>query len=88
MRFDVMSQLGGSLLGQGRYADAERLVLAGYEGLKARSARIPPAGRPRLVEAAVRVIRLYEAWARPDQAAAWKRKLGLTDLPADVFAPS
>ena len=35
----------------------------------------------------MRVIRLYEAWGRPDKAAEWKVKLGLADLPADVFAP-
>ena len=35
-----MSLLGGALLGQGRYAEAEPLVVAGYEGMKAREARI------------------------------------------------
>jgi tetratricopeptide (TPR) repeat protein len=52
-----------------------------------RAATIPPEGRPRLAEAALRVIRLYEAWGKPGQATAWKEKLGLADLPADVFAP-
>ena len=85
-RFNTMSQLGGSLLGQGRYAEAEPLVVPGYEGMKAREAKIPAPGKPRLAEAAVRVVRLYEAWGKPEQAAAWKAKLGLTDLPADVFA--
>jgi tetratricopeptide (TPR) repeat protein len=84
--FDTRSLLGESLLGQKKLAEAEPLLLAGYEGLKAREARIPPAGRPRLAEAAERLIRLYEAWGKQDQAAAWKRKLGLADLPADVFA--
>jgi hypothetical protein len=46
-----------------------------------------PAARPRLTEAAARVVRLYEAWGRPAQAAEWKVKLGLADLPDDVFAP-
>jgi hypothetical protein len=32
------------------------------------------------------VLRLYATWGRPEQARAWKAKLGLTDLPADVFA--
>jgi tetratricopeptide (TPR) repeat protein len=84
--FNTRSQLGGALLGQGRYAEAEPLVVPGYEGLKARAATIPPASRPRLTEAALRVVRLYESWGKPDQAAAWKSKLGLADLPADVFA--
>jgi hypothetical protein len=29
---------------------------------------------------------LYEAWGRPEQARAWKARLGLADLPDDVFA--
>jgi hypothetical protein len=81
-----MSQLGGSLLRQGRYAEAEPLIIAGYEGMKARAAKIPGPGKHRLREAGERVIRLYEALGKPDQAAAWKAKLGMPDLPADLFA--
>jgi hypothetical protein len=84
--FNTRSQLGGALLGQGRYAEAEPLVVSGYEGMKARAATIPPVARPRLTEAALRLVRLYEAWGKPEQAAAWKARLGLSDLPADVFA--
>jgi hypothetical protein len=54
--------------------------------MKAREARISVPNRFRLLEAATRVVRLYEEWGQPDQAAAWKIKLGLPDLPADVFA--
>ena len=54
--------------------------------MKARDARIPVQGKILLWDAAKRVPRLYEAWGKPEQAAAWKLKLGLTDLPADVFA--
>jgi hypothetical protein len=32
------------------------------------------------------VVRLYEAWGKSGPAAVWKERLGLTDLPADVFA--
>jgi hypothetical protein len=35
---------------------------------------------------AERVVRLYESWGKPQQAAAWKAKLGKANLPADVFA--
>jgi eukaryotic-like serine/threonine-protein kinase len=84
--YDAMSLLGESLLGQGRYGEAERPVLDGYEGMKARESRIPVPNRSRLREAAERVVRLYEALGRTEQAAAWKAKLGMPDLPADVFA--
>src|SRR5262249_24946326 len=85
-RSEAMSLLGDSLLGQGRYAEAEPLVIEGHEGMKAREARIAVPERFRLREAAERVLRLYEDWVKPDLAAAWKLKLGLPDLPADVFA--
>jgi eukaryotic-like serine/threonine-protein kinase len=84
--FNSRSLLGGSLLGQKKFGEAEPLVLAGYEGIKAREAQIPSVAKPRITEAAERIVRLYEAWAKPDQLAVWKRKLGLADLPADVFA--
>jgi len=34
--------LGGSLLGQKKYAEAEPLLLSGYEGMKQREVKIPP----------------------------------------------
>jgi tetratricopeptide (TPR) repeat protein len=85
-RFNTMSRLGGALLGQGRYAEAEPLVVAGYEGMKAREAKIPAPPKRFLAEAAVRVVRLYEAWGKTAEATAWKSRLGLADLPDDVFA--
>jgi tetratricopeptide (TPR) repeat protein len=83
--FNIQSLLGGSLLGQKKYGEAEPLILAGYEGLKVREAKIPASRKPSLNEAAARVVQLYEAWGKPDQTAAWKAKLGMPDLPADVF---
>jgi serine/threonine protein kinase/tetratricopeptide (TPR) repeat protein len=88
LRYDTMSLLGGALLGQGRYADAEPLVVGGYEGMKAREARIYVPERSLLHEAAERIVRLFEGWNKPDHAAAWKVKLGMPDLPTDVFARS
>jgi catechol 2,3-dioxygenase-like lactoylglutathione lyase family enzyme len=85
-RYDTMSLLGGALLGQGRYAEAEPLIGQGHVGLKAREARIPVPDRARLREAAERVVRLYEDWGKPEQARAWKAKVGMPDLPTDVFA--
>jgi hypothetical protein len=60
--------------------------VGGYEGMKAREAKIPLAAKPRLSEAAERMARLYETWGMPETTDGWKRKLGLADLPADVFA--
>jgi serine/threonine protein kinase/tetratricopeptide (TPR) repeat protein len=81
LTFDARSMLGGSLLGQKRYVESEPLIVSGYEGLKAREAKIPPTGRPRLAEAAERVVQLYEAWGKPEKAAEWRAKLGDGKLP-------
>ena len=67
--------LGGSLLGQKKFAEAEPLLLSGYEGMKQREARIPSAGKIRFQETFQRLVQLYEATGRPDQAAEWKQKL-------------
>ena len=86
-RFNAMSMLGEALSRQAKFAEAEPLIVKGYEEMKARAAKIPPPFRTlRLSEAAERVAALYEAWGKPEQAAAWKDKLGLADLPAEVFA--
>ncbi len=83
--YQTKSLLGGALLGEGRYADAAPVIFSGYEGMKARESRIPVPERAHLLEAAFRIVWLYEAWEKPGEVEAWKSKLGLHDLPADVF---
>ena len=73
--FNTHSLLGGSLLGQTKYAEAEPLLLSGYEGMKTREASIPPKDKVRLSQAAERVVKLYEAWGKPDRAAKWRKEL-------------
>jgi hypothetical protein len=77
--FNARSMLGGAFLGQSNYVQAEPLLLTGYEGMKNRAVTIPAEGKPRLSEALQRLIRLYEATGRPDQAAEWKKKLAELD---------
>jgi hypothetical protein len=66
--------LGGALLGQGRYAEAEPLLLDGYEGMKEREESIPANGRDRLLEARERLVRLFEASGDEVRAARWREK--------------
>jgi tetratricopeptide (TPR) repeat protein len=73
--FSARSMLAGALLGQKKYTEAEPLLLSGYEGMKQREDKIPTEGKPRLKETLQRLVQLYEATGRPDQAAAWKQKL-------------
>jgi hypothetical protein len=75
LRFNAMSLLGGSLLGQKNHVEAEPLILAGYEGVKAREASIPAAVKSRPSEAAGRILQLYESWDKKDKAAEWRAKL-------------
>jgi serine/threonine protein kinase len=86
-RYHAMSLLGGALAGRGRYAEAEPLILEGYDGLKDRAGKMQYRDRPLVGEAGQRLIRLYEQWGKPEEASAWKTKLGLRDLPADAIAP-
>ena len=65
----------GSLLGQKKHAEAERLLLAGYEGMKQREEKIPPQGKLRLTEALERLVQLCDAWGQKEKADAWRRKL-------------
>jgi serine/threonine protein kinase/tetratricopeptide (TPR) repeat protein len=74
--FQAQSLLGAALAGQGAYAKAEPLLIAGYEGLEARKEQIPPFYvRNRFVRAAGRIVQLYEAWGQPEKAATWQSKL-------------
>jgi eukaryotic-like serine/threonine-protein kinase len=85
-RYDALSLLGGSLAGQNRFDEAEPLLVSGYKGMKERESRVTVPDQFRLREAAARVVRLYEAWGKPEKATEWKAKLGMPDLPAEAFA--
>ena len=73
--FNTKSMFGGALLGQKKYADAEPLLLAGYEGMKQREKTIPPQAEIRVTEALERLVQLYEATEKKDDAAKWRRQL-------------
>jgi len=66
--FNTMSMLGGALLGQKKYADAEPLLLKGYEGMKTREKSIPKGAETSIPEALDRLIQLYEATNKPEEA--------------------
>jgi len=75
LTFNARSLLGGSLLGQKNYKEAEPLLLSGYEGMKQREGKIPGAGKVRLEEALERLVHLYEASGKTEQAGEWRAKL-------------
>jgi serine/threonine protein kinase len=73
--FHIMSMLGGALLGQKKYAEAEPLLLKGYEGLNQREAQMPAEAKTHLAEAGRRLVSLYDAWGKPAEAAKWRQEL-------------
>jgi WD40 repeat protein/serine/threonine protein kinase/lipopolysaccharide biosynthesis regulator YciM len=69
---NAQSLVGGSLLGQKKYAEAEPLLLKGYEGLKQWEKALEPPDAPRLPETLDRLIDLYTAMNKPDEAKKWR----------------
>jgi serine/threonine protein kinase len=74
LTFRSQCLLGGALLGLQNYAAAEPLLRAGYEGMKRQEARIPPDAKVCLTEAVERLVQLYEATDRKDEAAKWRKE--------------
>jgi len=83
--FNTGSMLGGALLGQAnelmqtdkeaaqnKFGEAEPFLVAGYEGMKAREGKIPANRMIRVTEALDRLIDLYTAWDKPEEAAKWQ----------------
>jgi eukaryotic-like serine/threonine-protein kinase len=71
---DAESVLGSCLAAQGRFAEAEPLLLGSYPILKA-----DPGEGGRAAPAALRrIVDLYTAWGRPERASAWR---GLLNSP-------
>jgi tetratricopeptide (TPR) repeat protein len=65
------SKLGECLLALKKYADAQPLLVEYYEALRRNRDALPTARRA----AGDQVVKLYEAWGKPDQAAEWREKL-------------
>lgn len=72
---NTRSLLGGCLAQKGDFANAETLVIQGYEGLSTAG------GAPTeiLPEALNRVVELYVAWGKPEQAEVWRQKGSASD---------
>jgi RNase P/RNase MRP subunit POP5 len=68
-RYNCESLLGASLAGQRRLAEAEPMLVDGYQGLVQRQAGIARQNRHYLDEARNALVRLYTDWGKPDKAA-------------------
>jgi serine/threonine protein kinase len=95
--YNFMSQsfLGGALLGQKKYAEAEPLLLSGYRGMNMKWFEGDwgdGSGPYRLKEVIGELVNLYEALEKPEQAAEWRKKyeefsLSATYSNRDTFIP-
>jgi tetratricopeptide (TPR) repeat protein len=74
-RYDCLSMLGASLAGRKHYAEAEPLLLSGYQGMVERAGTIPFKDRPAIQQAGQSIVQLYESWAKPEKAAEWRQTL-------------
>jgi serine/threonine protein kinase/tetratricopeptide (TPR) repeat protein len=70
------SSLGDALVIQKKYAEAEPLLLGGYELLQRTANQLPPAFRHQVqVEAIHKILNLYKHWGKGDAATRWQREL-------------
>jgi hypothetical protein len=73
--FDTQARLGEALLLQKSYTEAEPLLVAGYEGMAQRAAKMPADVRQaRLAETLDGLVRLCDATDQKDKADAWRKK--------------
>jgi eukaryotic-like serine/threonine-protein kinase len=73
--FRAESLLGASLAGQKRYAEAEPLLLEGFQGMLVRKDRIAVPNRYHLELAHRWLVQLYKNWGKPQKAAEMAEEL-------------
>ncbi len=71
-RFRAESLLGASLAREKKYAEAEPLLLEGYEGMTARKDLVSAPEHYHLRLARGWIVYLYSAWGKPSKAAQWQ----------------
>jgi hypothetical protein len=74
-RYNSSSILRAALAGQGKYGEAEPLLLSGYEGRAQRVSTIPFENRSALDQCGTWIVELYENWGKLERVAEWRSKL-------------
>jgi tetratricopeptide (TPR) repeat protein/predicted Ser/Thr protein kinase len=79
-QFRAESLLGASLAGQKKYAEAEPLLLEGFQGMAARKHRIVVPDWHHVDLGGKWLVQLYEDWGKTDKAGEWKRQLQVSTV--------
>jgi len=82
--FDTRSLLGEALLHRKKYAEAEPLLVKGYEGLKKMEKFLEPRDEPRVREALDRLIELYTATNKLDEVKTRRAERAKYPMPKEV----
>ena len=80
--FHAQHLLGAARAGQKHLAEAETLLIEGYNGMKARRARMPEFHLPRIGECAQRIIEFYTENGRTEDLANWQAEFNGLDAEA------
>src|SRR5262249_31337513 len=73
MTFHTQSILGGALLGQKKFTEAEPLLFEGYDGMKKREQKKPQRIKDKLTSALERLVKLYEDQAKSIGGEKWRK---------------
>jgi len=66
--------VGESLLGQGKYSEAEQVFLQAYAGLEKVAVKYPQQAQQGKMPVLGALVRLYRKWNRPAEAALWEQR--------------
>jgi serine/threonine protein kinase len=69
------SLLGTTLVAQGRFAEAEPLLVDGFHGMLQQEAMIPFESRSEIHRTGQQILQLYERWGKSEKAEAWRATL-------------
>ena len=73
-RYGSRALLGESLAGQRKYAEAEPLLISGYEGLRRFDKAVPLGERPLVAKTEDWILQLYRDSEKPQKVAEWRAK--------------
>jgi eukaryotic-like serine/threonine-protein kinase len=84
-RFVAESELGGCLIAEKKYDEAESLLRSAYNGMKSVGTNRSPAQTSELRASLEQTIRLYDSTGKKDFAGVWRQKLAEFSAASDLM---